>query len=168
MTTVFSSELNITWNVLQVKQQKHAFFCVCFQVTSPLVWNRKCRLWAAMGQSAALLLSELLLLLLTASRTLLAVSFPEDTVPLDVVDAHCEYTHTHTQMSSAETGYRLRLLQRHWKSQQLFLNIHFLLSPVTHGIKTNTGSLLLLVVSAVQTLACHIYSNKINLLYGQL
>ncbi|XP_044046883.1 sema domain, transmembrane domain (TM), and cytoplasmic domain, (semaphorin) 6D, like isoform X3 [Siniperca chuatsi] len=41
-----------------------------------------------MGQRAALLLSELLLLLMTASRTLLAVSFPEDTVPLDVVDAH--------------------------------------------------------------------------------
>ncbi|XP_026175487.1 semaphorin-6D isoform X4 [Mastacembelus armatus] len=43
-----------------------------------------------MGQRAALLLSELLLLLLllTASRTLLAVSFPEDIVPLDVVDAH--------------------------------------------------------------------------------
>lgn len=54
-----------------------------------------------MGQRAALLLSELLLLLLlTASRTLLAVSFPEDTAPLDVVDAHCGYTrtqtHTHT------------------------------------------------------------------------
>lgn len=47
-----------------------------------------------MGQRAVLLLSELLLLLLTASRTLLAVSFPEDNVPLDVVDAHCEYTHT--------------------------------------------------------------------------
>lgn len=44
-----------------------------------------------MGQRAALLLSELLLLLLTASHTLLAVSFPEDVVPLDVVDAHCEY-----------------------------------------------------------------------------
>nr|XP_043885746.1 sema domain, transmembrane domain (TM), and cytoplasmic domain, (semaphorin) 6D, like isoform X2 [Solea senegalensis] len=42
-----------------------------------------------MGQRAVLLLSELLLLLLTtATRTLLAVSFPEDTVPLDVVDAH--------------------------------------------------------------------------------
>uniref|UniRef100_A0A3Q3JL59 Sema domain-containing protein n=1 Tax=Monopterus albus TaxID=43700 RepID=A0A3Q3JL59_MONAL len=41
-----------------------------------------------MGQRAALLFSELLLLLLTASRTLLAVSFPEDIVPLDVVDAH--------------------------------------------------------------------------------
>uniref|UniRef100_A0A7N6FID5 Sema domain-containing protein n=1 Tax=Anabas testudineus TaxID=64144 RepID=A0A7N6FID5_ANATE len=41
-----------------------------------------------MGQRAVLLLSELLLLLLTASRTLLAVSFPEDNVPLDVVDAH--------------------------------------------------------------------------------
>ncbi|KAF6732681.1 Semaphorin-6D [Oryzias melastigma] len=41
-----------------------------------------------MGQRAALLLSELLLLLLTASRTLLAVSFPEDVAPLDVVDAH--------------------------------------------------------------------------------
>ncbi|XP_070764871.1 semaphorin-6D isoform X3 [Enoplosus armatus] len=41
-----------------------------------------------MGQRAALLLSELLLLLMTASRTLLAVSFPEDSVPLDVVDAH--------------------------------------------------------------------------------
>ncbi|XP_047436025.1 sema domain, transmembrane domain (TM), and cytoplasmic domain, (semaphorin) 6D, like isoform X3 [Mugil cephalus] len=40
-----------------------------------------------MGQRAVLLLSELLLLL-TASRTLLAVSFPEDIVPLDVVDAH--------------------------------------------------------------------------------
>ncbi|KAM4602420.1 semaphorin-6D isoform 4-T5 [Polymixia lowei] len=41
-----------------------------------------------MGQRAVLLLSELLLLLLTASHTLLAVSFPEDNVPLDVVDAH--------------------------------------------------------------------------------
>uniref|UniRef100_A0A8C7ZRM9 Semaphorin 6D n=1 Tax=Oryzias sinensis TaxID=183150 RepID=A0A8C7ZRM9_9TELE len=41
-----------------------------------------------MGQRAALLLSELLLLLLTASRSLLAVSFPEDVAPLDVVDAH--------------------------------------------------------------------------------
>ncbi|XP_057689877.1 semaphorin 6D isoform X4 [Corythoichthys intestinalis] len=43
-----------------------------------------------MGHRAALLLSELLLLLLlqTASRTLLAVSFPEDIAPLDVVDAH--------------------------------------------------------------------------------
>ncbi|XP_034076963.1 sema domain, transmembrane domain (TM), and cytoplasmic domain, (semaphorin) 6D, like isoform X4 [Gymnodraco acuticeps] len=41
-----------------------------------------------MGQRAVLLLSELLLLLLTASRTILAVSFPEDNVPLDVVDAH--------------------------------------------------------------------------------
>ncbi|XP_061669773.1 sema domain, transmembrane domain (TM), and cytoplasmic domain, (semaphorin) 6D, like isoform X4 [Syngnathoides biaculeatus] len=48
-----------------------------------------------MGQRAALLLSELplllllpLLLVLTASRTLLAVSFPEDIAPLDVVDAH--------------------------------------------------------------------------------
>ncbi|KAM6943037.1 semaphorin-6D isoform 4-T6 [Xenentodon cancila] len=41
-----------------------------------------------MGQRAALLLSELLLLLLTASRALLAVSFPEDIVPLDVIDAH--------------------------------------------------------------------------------
>lgn len=39
---------------------------------------------------AALLLSELLLLTLTASRSPLAVSFPEDSVPLDVVDAHCE------------------------------------------------------------------------------
>lgn len=68
---------------------------VCLQVTTPLVWNRKCRLWAAMGQRAALLLSELLLLLLlTASRTLLAVSFPEDIIPLDIVDAHCEYAHT--------------------------------------------------------------------------
>ncbi|KAM9409702.1 semaphorin-6D isoform 2-T3 [Pholidichthys leucotaenia] len=41
-----------------------------------------------MGQRAALPLSELLLLLLTVSRTLLAVSFPEDIVPIDVVDAH--------------------------------------------------------------------------------
>ncbi|KAM9766043.1 semaphorin-6D isoform 4-T4 [Menidia menidia] len=41
-----------------------------------------------MGQRAALLLAELLLLLLTASRTLLAASFPEDVAPLDVVDAH--------------------------------------------------------------------------------
>uniref|UniRef100_A0A3Q3XMF1 Sema domain-containing protein n=1 Tax=Mola mola TaxID=94237 RepID=A0A3Q3XMF1_MOLML len=42
-----------------------------------------------MGQRAALLLIELLLLLLlTASRTLLAVSFPEDSVPLNVADAH--------------------------------------------------------------------------------
>ncbi|XP_077569080.1 semaphorin-6D isoform X4 [Stigmatopora nigra] len=40
-----------------------------------------------MGHRAVLLLSELLLLL-TASRTLLAVSFPEDIAPLDVVDAH--------------------------------------------------------------------------------
>lgn len=83
---------------------KACLLCVCSQVTSPPEWNRKCRLWAAMGQRAALLLSELLLLLLTASRTLLAVSFPEDTVPLDVVDAHCEYTHAH--MNSAATGWR--------------------------------------------------------------
>ncbi|XP_019742447.1 semaphorin-6D isoform X4 [Hippocampus comes] len=42
-----------------------------------------------MGHRATLLLSELLLLLLlTASRTLLSVSFPEDIAPLDVVDAH--------------------------------------------------------------------------------
>lgn len=54
-----------------------------------------------MGQRAVLLLSELLLLL-TASRTLLAVSFPEDSVPLDVVDAHCEYTDIHTQVNIAE------------------------------------------------------------------
>ncbi|XP_077482840.1 semaphorin-6D isoform X3 [Stigmatopora argus] len=40
-----------------------------------------------MGHRAVLLLSELLLLL-TASRTLLAVSFPEDIAPLDLVDAH--------------------------------------------------------------------------------
>ncbi|XP_012732594.2 sema domain, transmembrane domain (TM), and cytoplasmic domain, (semaphorin) 6D, like isoform X4 [Fundulus heteroclitus] len=40
-----------------------------------------------MGQGAAVLLSKVLLLL-AASRTLLAVSFPEDIVPLDVVDAH--------------------------------------------------------------------------------
>ncbi|KAM4744491.1 LOW QUALITY PROTEIN: semaphorin-6D [Anableps anableps] len=40
-----------------------------------------------MGQGAALLLSKLLLLL-AASHTFLAVSFPEDIMPLDVVDAH--------------------------------------------------------------------------------
>ncbi|XP_047219627.1 sema domain, transmembrane domain (TM), and cytoplasmic domain, (semaphorin) 6D, like isoform X3 [Girardinichthys multiradiatus] len=40
-----------------------------------------------MGQEAVLLLSKLLLLL-AASHNLLAVSFPEDIVPLDVVDAH--------------------------------------------------------------------------------
>nr|XP_057945805.1 sema domain, transmembrane domain (TM), and cytoplasmic domain, (semaphorin) 6D, like isoform X4 [Doryrhamphus excisus] len=40
-----------------------------------------------MGHRATLLLSELLLML-TASHTLLAVSFPEDIAPLDVVDAH--------------------------------------------------------------------------------
>ncbi|MEQ2220114.1 Semaphorin-6D [Ilyodon furcidens] len=40
-----------------------------------------------MGQEAVLLLSNLLLLL-AASHNLLAVSFPEDIVPLDVVDAH--------------------------------------------------------------------------------
>lgn len=51
-----------------------------------------------MGQRAALLLSELLLLL-AASRTLLAVSFPEDSVPLDTVDAHCEYA----QMTRAKS-----------------------------------------------------------------
>lgn len=45
-----------------------------------------------MGHRVVLLLSELLLLLLlTASRTLVAFSFPEDSVPLAVVDAHCEY-----------------------------------------------------------------------------
>lgn len=74
-----------------------------------------------MGQRAALLLCELLLLLLTASRTLLAVSFPEDIVPLDVVDAHCEYTPTldlsgdmcihhnyrHVTKSSAHTLYEM-------------------------------------------------------------
>lgn len=52
-----------------------------------------------MGQRAALLLSELLLLL-TASRTLLAVSFPEDNAPLDVVDAHCEYTHANEPITA--------------------------------------------------------------------
>ncbi|XP_058484816.1 sema domain, transmembrane domain (TM), and cytoplasmic domain, (semaphorin) 6D, like isoform X4 [Solea solea] len=41
-----------------------------------------------MGQRAVLLPLLLLLLLTTATRTLLAVSFPEDTVPLDVIDAH--------------------------------------------------------------------------------
>ncbi|CAN9503041.1 unnamed protein product [Ophioblennius macclurei] len=41
-----------------------------------------------MGQRVALLLSELLLLLLTASRILLAVGFPEDPKPIDVVDAN--------------------------------------------------------------------------------
>ncbi|XP_061739894.1 sema domain, transmembrane domain (TM), and cytoplasmic domain, (semaphorin) 6D, like isoform X2 [Nerophis ophidion] len=40
-----------------------------------------------MGHGAVLLLSELLLML-TASHTLLAVSFPEDIAPLDVIDAH--------------------------------------------------------------------------------
>ena len=52
-----------------------------------------------MGQRATLLLSELLLLL-TASRTLLAVSFPEDIIPLDVVDAHCEYAHVHAHTNT--------------------------------------------------------------------
>uniref|UniRef100_A0A8C4Z9Z6 Semaphorin 6D n=1 Tax=Gadus morhua TaxID=8049 RepID=A0A8C4Z9Z6_GADMO len=42
-----------------------------------------------MGRRALLALCELLLLLLlTASLTVLAVSFPEDNTPLDVVDAH--------------------------------------------------------------------------------
>ncbi|XP_056135409.1 sema domain, transmembrane domain (TM), and cytoplasmic domain, (semaphorin) 6D, like isoform X3 [Lampris incognitus] len=40
-----------------------------------------------MGRRAVLLLSELLLLL-TASHTLHAVSFPEDNTPLDVIDSH--------------------------------------------------------------------------------
>lgn len=73
---------------ISCKVTKGVFFWR-FQVTSPPVCNRKRRLRAAMGQRAALLLSELLLLL-TASCTLLAVSFPEDSAPLDVVDAHCE------------------------------------------------------------------------------
>lgn len=119
-----------------------------------------------MGQRAALLLSELLLLLMTASRTLLAVSFPEDTVPLDVVDAHCEYMHANNSAESG--GVEITITAASLKKSTTILNIHFLLTPVTRGIKTNAGSLLLLVVSAVQTLACHIHSNKINLLYGQL
>ncbi|KAM4593068.1 semaphorin-6D isoform 4-T4 [Odontesthes bonariensis] len=62
-----------------------------------------------MGQRAALLLSELLLLLLTASRTILAVSFPEDTVPLDVVDAHFSrrYPVFRGRLSGNESQHRL-------------------------------------------------------------
>lgn len=118
-----------------MKQQKH-LFCVCFQVTSPPVWNRKCRLWAAMGQRAVLLLSELLLLL-TASRTLLAVSFPEDAVPLDVVDAHCESTH------SKWTQQRLGItIAATWLQESTtILNIHFLVTSCIcfhHGFPINS------------------------------
>lgn len=62
-----------------------------------------------MGQRAALLLSELLLLL-AASRTLLAVSFPEDSVPLDIVDAHCEYAQMTPRKFTQEVN-----LQRQWQ-----------------------------------------------------
>lgn len=58
-----------------------------------------------MGQRAALLLSELLLLL-TASCTLLAVSFPEDSAPLDVVDAHCEYAHANHPRGGVDVASR--------------------------------------------------------------
>lgn len=74
-----------------------------------------------MGQRAALLLSELLLLLLlllTASRTLLAVSFPEDSAPLDVVDAHCEYTHARDPGGDVNAGvdkHDIKLLRPHVK-----------------------------------------------------
>lgn len=71
-----------------------------------------------MGQRAALLLSELLLLL-TASRTLLAVSFPEDNVPLDVVDAHCEYTHANKLITATSL-----------KKSTTIPNIHLLLTQV--------------------------------------
>uniref|UniRef100_A0A3Q2ZZW7 Semaphorin 6D n=1 Tax=Kryptolebias marmoratus TaxID=37003 RepID=A0A3Q2ZZW7_KRYMA len=60
-----------------------------------------------MGQGAALLLSELLLLMLTASCTLLAVSFPEDTVPLNVVGAHSEYPVFRGKLSGNESQHRL-------------------------------------------------------------
>lgn len=79
-----------------------------------------------MGQRAALLLSELLLLLLTASRTLLAVSFPEDIVPLDVVDAHCEYTHANKVNRDRGRDYNYCNII---KKSTTILNIHFLLTP---------------------------------------
>ncbi|XP_017296659.1 sema domain, transmembrane domain (TM), and cytoplasmic domain, (semaphorin) 6D, like isoform X2 [Kryptolebias marmoratus] len=62
-----------------------------------------------MGQGAALLLSELLLLMLTASCTLLAVSFPEDTVPLNVVGAHItgRYPVFRGKLSGNESQHRL-------------------------------------------------------------
>ncbi|XP_037546372.1 sema domain, transmembrane domain (TM), and cytoplasmic domain, (semaphorin) 6D, like [Nematolebias whitei] len=62
-----------------------------------------------MGRGAVLLLSGLLLLMLTASRTLLAVSFPEDTVPLDVVDAHFtrRYPVFRGKLSGNESQHRL-------------------------------------------------------------
>ena len=60
-----------------------------------------------------------------------------------------------------EDGERLQLLQRHRKKPTIILNVHFLVSPVTCEVTTDTGRLLL-VVSAVQTLACRTHGNKIN------
>lgn len=116
-----------------------------------------------MGQRAALLLSELLLLLLTASRTLLAVSFPEDTVPLDVVDAHCEYTHAHMNSAATGGGWReITVTATSLKKITAILNAHFVVTPVTCEMKADTGQWLFLAVSAVQTLACRSHGNKIN------
>lgn len=78
-----------------------------------------------MGQRAALLLSELLLLL-TASRTLLAVSFPEDIVPLDVVDAHCEYTHANKVSRDRGRDYNFYNIT---KKSSTILNIHLSHAP---------------------------------------
>ncbi|XP_063044412.1 sema domain, transmembrane domain (TM), and cytoplasmic domain, (semaphorin) 6D, like isoform X2 [Engraulis encrasicolus] len=60
--------------------------CVCFQVTSSFSPNRKCPLSVSvMGSRSVFPL--LIFVLLTASR-LEAVSFPEDNIPIDVVDYH--------------------------------------------------------------------------------
>lgn len=138
---------DMTWNVFDSKQ-KPAFH-MCLQVTPPPVWNRKCCLWAAMGQRAALLLSELLLLLLTASRSLLAVSFPEDVAPLDVVDAHCEYKWA-KQTEGSKSQQHNHVPRKHT------FHIYYLLPE----LRQNAPSLAVLVVSADQVHTPHLNSQS--------
>lgn len=135
-------------------QQKPAFH-VCLQVTPPPVWSRKCCLWAAMGQRAALLLSELLLLLLTASRTLLAVSFPEDVAPLDVVDAHCEYKWAkQTEGSKSQ--------QHHHAPQKHTSHIYYIVTPRIRIKCLQSGC------SCGVSRSHHIWTPRVSLQFGQL
>ncbi|TKS69606.1 Semaphorin-6D Precursor [Collichthys lucidus] len=74
-----------------------------------------------MGQRAALLLSELLLLLLTASRTLLAVSFPEDTLMTKIQDTLFIAGRDQVYLVSLRESYRNEIIPYRkltWRSGQ--------------------------------------------------
>lgn len=64
--------------------------CCVFQVTSRSVQNRRCVPSVPVMGWRELTLDLLLLLLLLLVSHLEAVSFPEDNIPLDVVDRHCK------------------------------------------------------------------------------